>query len=114
MMRERAVTGIAAGLFAVAALGAPATAAPAAEGDPHDCPEQAVCFWTEPNFEGDRTVREKPGFDCDPAPGGQVMSITNHLNRPVWLYLDESCEEGLAVLVPSQSLDYVEPIGSWR
>lgn len=114
MMRKRAVNGTAAALLAVAALGSPAAAAPVAEQTPDECPVGAVCFWTEPGFEGEMTVRENPGFGCDPVPHGKLGSIVNHLNRPVGLFADTACEEFVEVAAPFEPLEYVESVSGWR
>jgi hypothetical protein len=103
IMRKRIMASIAAGFFIVAAL-----AAPAAAGDkghhhgPHDCPHNAVCFWTDHHFKGEMSVRWNPGPNCDKAPDGFIGSVVNNTDKKIWLYKDKHCDHLVDVVKPDR------------
>ncbi|MEU1724766.1 peptidase inhibitor family I36 protein [Nonomuraea sp. NPDC005692] len=110
-------------LLAVLAAGATlATAAPAAAhtlhaSDPR-CPDDAVCFWTEPGFEGERqVVRPVSGSrPCITTPDAHAESAVNNTRFSRLLYLDPDCSSRPVGFIPSggntPSLD--PPIAAWR
>jgi hypothetical protein len=114
MKRNRAITGVCAGLLTVTALAAPAAAAPEQSDDPENCPDGAVCFWEGPGFEGEMTVREHPGPNCDPVPGGNIGSMVNHLDRPVLLFIDEHCDEPVQIAFPFEPIPDAGYVSSWK
>ncbi|GAB2487491.1 hypothetical protein GCM10027187_63690 [Streptosporangium sandarakinum] len=89
-------------LLAVLAAGATLAAAPAAAAvtrtlhapDPR-CPDDAVCFWTEPGFDGERqVVRPVPGSrPCTPTPRTHAESAVNNTRFSRLLYLDSDCAD---------------------
>lgn len=110
-MRKRILASIAAGMFIVAAIASPAAAGwddddydHYGKGGPHDCPDNAVCFWQEHHFEGDMSVRWNPGPHCDKAPhGGKIGSVVNNFDhRKVYLYSDKHCDDKVEVVKPGE------------
>jgi hypothetical protein len=113
MMRARIATSITAGLFVIAAVGAPAAADPG--GDPDDCPDGAVCFWTEDHFRGEMSVRDNPGQGCDPAPDGEIGSVVNNLDRPVVIFADDDCWDFVEAVDSGEAEPYVPTRAhAWR
>ncbi|MFF4413762.1 peptidase inhibitor family I36 protein [Streptosporangium sp. NPDC001559] len=110
-------------LFAALAAGATlATATPAAAHtlrapDPR-CPDDAVCFWTHPGFDGDRqVVHPVPGpRPCVPTPDTHAASAVNNTRFSRLLYVDPDCASRPVAFIPAGgSRPFLDPpIAAWR
>ncbi|MGW0486325.1 peptidase inhibitor family I36 protein [Nonomuraea sp. NPDC003214] len=110
-------------LLAVLAAGATFTiATPAAAGTLHAagprCPDDAVCFWTEPGFEGERqVVRPVPGSrPCIATPDAHAESAVNNTRFSRLLYLDADCSSRPVAFIPAgeNRPSLQPPIAAWR
>ncbi|MET8989594.1 peptidase inhibitor family I36 protein [Nonomuraea wenchangensis] len=107
---------------AILAPAAPATAAPATAralhaADPR-CPDDAVCFWTEPEFEGERQVvlPVSGSRPCIPTPEAHAESAINNTRFSRLLYLDPGCSNKPVGFIPAgENIPFLDPpIAAWR
>ncbi|MEV3982722.1 peptidase inhibitor family I36 protein [Nonomuraea sp. NPDC049758] len=102
---------------ATLAIAAPAAARALHAADPR-CPDDAVCFWTEPEFEGERqVVRPVSGSrPCIATPEGHAESAVNNTRFSRLLYLDPDCSNRPVGFIPAgENTPFLDPpIAAWR
>lgn len=100
------------------AIAGPATPAAAEAGDVSVarayCPEDTVCFFTEPNYEGVQSNWRSPrNPNCDAIPNAPARSIINNTDYPWAFYTWRDCEGDPYWMDPRTADRYVYSSYSW-
>ncbi|GAA4909497.1 peptidase inhibitor family I36 [Stackebrandtia albiflava] len=108
-------TGVAVGLLAAAAMAGSAAATPTEPEQLGSCPLGAVCFYTEPYFQGEVEIAPGPSSPCQATGLSEgIASVANNLSRPVLVFEDEYCESTPVLVPPHGNHPVVQPPGlSW-
>lgn len=86
-------------IYTVMAVAIPATATGARAADPAEvtCPVGSVCFWKDPEFQGQKSeVAPLPG--CNTVPGDSARSAMNVTSAFVLTFAESECGAGRAAV----------------
>jgi hypothetical protein len=78
------------------------------------CPEDTVCFFTAPDFQGEQSNWHSPrNPNCDPIPSAPARSIINNTDYPWAFYTRKNCEGAPYWMDPRTQDRYVFSSYSW-
>jgi hypothetical protein len=78
------------------------------------CPEDTVCFFTEPNFQGQQSNWVSPrNPNCDAIPNRPARSVINNTDYPWATYTRGNCEGEADWIAPRTADRYLFSSYSW-